>query len=396
MNLHQWPKNVREQEVLKSIYCHKEISRPELKQELGIKGATLYKIIDQLVAQNIVKISGLTQNHASGRRPEVLKLECNDNYIFSFALKRTEYHLAILSLAHETLIRRSFQIEKNLTPDSLVSHVYDTFLIMCRETGISLSNVAALGMALVGPLDVSQELVLGPTHFAAANWKNVPLVDMFRNAFHTPVVFDTLARACLRGSYIPRLYKHYKNMAYFTIGAGIGSGFLLQENIVENKDSIFDGLAHMTMEIGGRKCICGEYGCLEAYATTLEIPKILEREMAVGHNSSLQGRDDITFDLIAAEADAGDQLCRNVLMESGIILAKAILNLLRLFHLEAIILGGEIIEKSDFFYQTVCRQIYAKVSSLMIFKQDDENEIMLKGIAIKAVLPFFSDAPLNK
>ncbi|MDU4977235.1 MAG: hypothetical protein E6X19_31470, partial [Hungatella hathewayi] len=104
MNLHQWPKNVREQEVLKSIYCHKEISRPELKQELGIKGATLYKIIDQLVAQNIVKISGLTQNHASGRRPEVLKLECNDNYIFSFALKRTEYHLAILSLAHETLI----------------------------------------------------------------------------------------------------------------------------------------------------------------------------------------------------------------------------------------------------------------------------------------------------
>ena len=93
MNLHQWPKNVREQEVLKSIYCHKEISRPELKQELGIKGATLYKIIDQLVAQNIVKISGLTQNHASGRRPEVLKLECNDNYIFSFALKRTEYHL---------------------------------------------------------------------------------------------------------------------------------------------------------------------------------------------------------------------------------------------------------------------------------------------------------------
>lgn len=395
MNIYQWPKNRREQEVLKSIYCHKEISRPELKQELGIKGATLYKIIDQLVAQDIVKISGLTQNHASGRRPEVLQLQCNDNYIFSFALKRTEYHLALISLAHETLIRHSFQIEKNLTPEFLVSHVHRIFLNMCEETGIPLSGVAALGLALVGPLDVSQEMLLGPTHFAAANWKNVPLVSMFRNTFQMPVIFDTLARACLWGSYIPGHYKHYKNMAYFTIGAGIGSGFLLQETIVENKDSIFDGLAHMTLEIGGRKCICGEYGCLEAYSTTLEIPKILEREMAIGHVSSLQGRDDINFDLIASEADAGDQLCRNVLMESGIILAKAILNLLRLFHLEAIILGGEIIEKSDYFYQIVCNHIHAKVSSLIIFKQEDENEIMLKGIAVKSVLPFFTDSIHN-
>lgn len=392
MNLNQWPKSSREQEVLKSIYCHKEISRPELKQELGIKGATLYKIIDQLVAQNIVKITGLTQNHASGRRPEVIQLQCNDNYIFTLALKRNEYHMALISLAHEALIRYSFQIGKNLTPESLVSNAYQTFITMCKETQVSLESVTTVGLALVGPLDVGQEMLLGPTHFAAANWRNVPLVSMFRKTFRKPVVFDTLARACLWGSYIPCLYKHYKNMAYFTIGAGIGSGFLLQENIVENKDSILDGLAHMTLEIGGRKCICGEYGCLEAYSTTLEIPKILEREMAIGHYSSLQGKDNITFDMIAAEADAGDRLCRNVLMESGIILAKAILNLLRLFHLEAIIIGGEIIEKSDFFYQAVCEHIHAKVSNLIIMKQEDENEIMLKGIAVKSVLPFFTDS----
>ena len=396
MDLTHWPKSSKELKVLKSIYCHQNISRPELKQETEIKGSTLYKIIDYLISKEIIQITGLTQNHFSGRRPELLQLRCDDNYVFSFVLKRTEYHLAIVSLSHKILAMRSFPIEKDLTPNLLVAHTRDTFCEMCTEIDISLSNIFALGLALVGPLDFGHGMLLGPTYFAASNWKNIPLVSMFEESFHIPIVFDTLARACLWGTYIPKFYKHYANIAYFTIGAGIGSGLLLHESIIENKDSIFDGLAHMTMEIGGRKCICGEYGCLEAYATTAQIPNILKREMAIGHNSSLQGIDDITFDLIALEASAGDPLCRNVLRECGIILAKAILNLLRIFHLEAIILGGEIIEKSDFFYQVVYEYIRKRVETLTIFKQEEETALALKGIAVKSILPLFDNAVFDE
>lgn len=395
MNINNWPKGSRERSIFKNVYCHKAISRPELKNELSMKGATLYKLIDRLVEEDYLQIIGVNQHHAAGRRPEIIQLQQKGNCVFAFALKRNEYHVALVNLGHEIMIHRSFDIQRDLTPEQLVAHAHSQLNSMCRDTDTPLSDVAAVGLALVGPLDFGRRLQLGPTHFSASNWQNVPIVDLFEKEFGLEVVFDTLARACLWGSYIPHLYKHYKNMAYFTVGVGIGSGFLLQENVIENKDSIFDGLAHMTMEIGGRKCICGEYGCLEAYATTLEIPRILKRELAIGHPSVLKITDTITFDVIANQAEAGDPLCRNVLMESGIIFAKAILNLLRLFQLEAIIIGGELIEKSDYFYQVVCDHIHSKVSSLIIYKQEDENEILLKGIAVKSILPFFSGDQLE-
>lgn len=389
MNIKDWPKGRREQAIFKSVYCHKTISRPELKNELTMKGATLYKTIDHLVEDGYLQIAGLTKHHSAGRRPEIISLPPDGGYLFSFALKRTEYHIALVDLTHTIISRRSFAVTPSLSPEEMVRHVYQEMIAICRDCQIDVSEIAAVGLALVGPLDFGQGLLLGPTHFSANNWSNVPIVRLFEDQFGLPVVFDTLARACLWGCYIPQLYKHYKDMAYFTVGMGIGSGFLLQENVIENKDNILDGLAHMTMEIGGRKCICGEYGCLEAYATTLEIPQMFKRELAIGHPSILQDLDNITFDMIAEGADLGDALCQSILTESGIIFAKAILNLLRLFHLEAIIIGGEIIEKSDYFFRVVCDHIHHKVGTLTIIKQMDENEILLKGIAVKTILPFF-------
>lgn len=390
--IRDWPSDKKKKTVLKSIYCCKRVSRPELGRELRMKTATLYRIIDDLISEQLVEIVGASEEGRVGRRAEVLGVNNRYNYVFSVALKRDSYALALVNLSHEIISKRSYPVLPELKPQDFVAHSYAEFEDMCGQLGIARQQVATLALALVGPLDFDRGVLLGSTYFAAKNWVNVPIFAMFEKQFKKKPVFDTLARAALWGSYIPDFYKQYKNIAYFIVGTGIGSGLILQGKVIENTNRIYDGVAHMTIEIGGRRCICGDYGCLEAYVTTMEIPRIFIWEMEVGHPTSLSELSvPPSFDTIANGVVEGDPLCIHVMRQSAVIFAKAVLNLLRMFDMEAVVIGGEIAEKSAFFYEVVKEYICAKSKTLSMFRQENEEDIILKGIAIKSILPYFEE-----
>jgi glucokinase len=119
-----------------------------------------------------------------------------------------------------------------------------------------------------------------------------------------------------------------KNVVGMTIGTGIGGGLILDGRLYHGSSDVAGEIGHTTIDVTGRRCKCGNYGCLEAYASG---PSIAERarEAAVGENDSLlyQLVDGDLTKLTAATvyeaAQRGDDVARDVVAEAEAAIEKA-------------------------------------------------------------------------
>ena len=100
----------------------------------------------------------------------------------------------------------------------------------------------------------------------------------------------------------------------------------------------------MIIDVDGRKCTCGEYGCLEAYVSTHAIVGQCVQAMRRGCFSSMGAYlDELHFSHVCQAAQEGDALAQEQLQQAATILAKGIVNYLRDGELEAVILGGSLL-----------------------------------------------------
>ncbi len=302
-------------------------------------------------------------------------------------ISRTTFSCAVLDFSDRLLACRRHVIEPSLTPEQWVATVQADLATMCAQLGIAPTSLRGVGLAAVGPLDYKEGAMLGPLHFASPRWGRVSIKALAEQALGLPVLLDCNARAALMGHYRRDYYEKYRNLAYVTVGTGIGSGLILNRKLDSNSSVILDGLAHMIIDVDGRKCTCGEYGCLEAYVSTHAIVGQCVQAMRRGCFSSMGAYlDELHFSHVCQAAQEGDALAQEQLQQAATILAKGIVNYLRMVSLEAVILGGSLIEQLPAFFDTVCDLVSAKELGVALYKAQDEDASILHGIAGEVIL----------
>jgi glucokinase len=125
-----------------------------------------------------------------------------------------------------------------------------------------------------------------------------------------------------------------KNFIMVTLGTGVGSGIVVDGNVVLGHDGFAGELGHITMLPGGRQCGCGRQGCLETYCSAGGIKKTYEE---VSHKPFENGR---KIDYLAELAEKGDKDAIATFEITGQILGLALANVSALTSPEAIFLFG--------------------------------------------------------
>ena len=151
---------------------------------------------------------------------------------------------------------------------------------------------------------------------------------------------------------------------------------------------VLDGLAHMTIELNGKKCYCGSYGCAEAYVNKYAIIEDCQRALKTGQESCMQEHIDmLTIEDIAKALEQNDAVAHTVVRNAAAVFSCCLVNYLRITDLQAVILGGSLIESLPFFYDYIMSAAAAKkIENITLLRGKDESKNTLRGITAQFIL----------
>jgi len=205
-------------------------------------------------------------------------------------------------------------------------------------------------------------------------WKGiVPLVELFKKHFEVPVILTNDANAAAIGEMV---YGHAKGMKHFieiTLGTGVGSGIVVDGNMVYGHDGFAGEIGHAIVFPGGRACGCGRNGCLEAYCSAKGIVKTY---MELLEQNGQKGGPEITPFSISELAGKGDTIALKTYEYTGEVLGLALSNSVAHTSPEAIFLFGGITNAGEILFKPV-RESFEK-NLLTIYK--NKIKILPSGI----------------
>lgn len=195
----------------------------------------------------------------------------------------------------------------------------------------------------------------------------VPLKKLFEQHFELPIWVTNDANAAAIGEMIFGVAKGMNDFVIVTLGTGLGSGFVVNGELVYGHDGFAGELGHTIIERNGRVCGCGRQGCLETYASATGIVRTAhERLENYTGESLLQQQIEITSKRIADCANQGDQLALEIFDYTGHQLGFSLANTVTISSPEAIILFGGLANSGDLILRPT--QQYMEQYMLNIFK----------------------------
>jgi glucokinase len=193
------------------------------------------------------------------------------------------------------------------------------------------------------------------------SWKGiVPFADMLRKEIEVPVLMTNDANAAAMGEMIFGAAKGMKDFIVLTLGTGLGSGIVVNGQMVYGSTGFAGELGHSIIVSGGRDCGCGRKGCLETYASATGVVKTVlyllseKREDSILREITPAG---LTSKKIAAAAVKGDRLALEAMDYTARKLALGIVNAVVFSSPEAVFLLGGLARAGEMLFDPVRKYV---------------------------------------
>lgn len=208
----------------------------------------------------------------------------------------------------------------------------------------------------------------------------VPLADMFKERLGIPVGLTNDANAAAIGEMAYGVARGMKNFIVITLGTGVGSGIVINGQVVYGCDGFAGELGHVIMRReNGRSCGCGRTGCLEAYCSATGVARTARELLATTDEPSLlrdMKPEDITSLDVSIVAGKGDALANKIYEFTGKMLGEACADFAAFSSPEAFIFFGGMTKAGDLIMNPI-KEAYEK-SVLKIFK--GKAQFLISGL----------------
>jgi glucokinase len=258
-------------------------------------------------------------------------------------------------LASGKLNTTDFQI-----PDKFVS----TLANILKEIILKLSNDFSIhGIGIGAP---NGNYYKGTIEFAPnMPWKGiVPLAKMFHDALGIPALLTNDANAAALGEMVYGAAKGMKDFIIITLGTGLGSGIVVNGQLVYGHDGFAGEIGHSIIFPDGRDCGCGRKGCLETYCSAKGITRTVNEILSTSESSStLRSYFNTGIDskVIYEAAVAGDEVALKAFEYTGNILGLALANSVVYTSPEAIFLFGGLSNAGGYIFNPTIKSFEANL-----------------------------------
>ncbi|MBP3767428.1 MAG: ROK family protein [Prevotella sp.] len=209
----------------------------------------------------------------------------------------------------------------------------------------------------------------------------VPLAKLFSDALGIPVALTNDANAAAIGEMVYGVARGMKNFIVITLGTGVGSGIVVNGQLLYGHDGFAGELGHVTMVRGaeGRSCGCGRTGCLEAYCSATGVARTAREILAKTDRPSLlreMNPEDITSLDVSIAAGKGDEVAKEIYEFTGKMLGEACADFAAFSSPEAFIFFGGMVKAGDLIMEPIKKAYNNHV--LPIFK--NKAQFLVSGL----------------
>ena len=247
-----------------------------------------------------------------------------------------------------------------------IQNIINTIKDSLKESNNDISNIGGIGFGLPGQIDSINGIVrLLPN---IPGWVEVPLAKIVSDEFKVPVKLDNDVRVATLGELNFGAGKGCKNLICITVGTGVGSGIVLNGQLVRGASLTAGEIGHVVVERNnGRICGCGSTGCLEAYASGPSIVQMAKEYMMGGKSTKFKeiaAGNDVTPFMVFEAAKQGDAVAKRIFTIAGEYLGIALVSVVNLLNPEKIIVGGGVGQAGDLLLDPVRKLIKERCIAL--------------------------------
>ena len=281
-------------------------------------------------------------------------------YFVGIDLGGTNVNVGVVDANGKVIAKHALPLGKPETRQEVLDAITRATAETLKLAGMTSDAVRAIGIATPGQLDIARGVVVQATNLP--DWVNVPLCAALRERFGVATVLENDANAAAWGEYWVGAGKDVSSMVMLTLGTGIGGGIVLDGKLWHGAYDSAAEIGHVTIDHRGRQCLCGNTGCLEAYASADSTVRRFIEAVKSGKASNLERTvqehpEEITSKLIHAEAVKGDVLCRKIMEETGFYLGVGITSVLHFLNPAMVVLTGGMIAAGDMLMDPVRRTV---------------------------------------
>lgn len=309
-------------------------------------------------------------------------------YVVGMDIGGTNTVFGIVDSRGNVLATDSVKTQSYTKIEDYVDAVCEKLLPLINSVG-GVSKIKGLGVGAPNGNYYSGTIEFAPN----LPWKGIiPLAAMFEEKIGVPTALTNDANAAAIGEMTYGAARGMKDFIMITLGTGVGSGIVINGQLVYGHDGFAGELGHVIVRRGGRLCGCGRKGCLETYCSATGVARTAREFLIARSEPSLLREipaEEITSKDVYDAAVKGDKLAQDIFEFTGTILGEAIADFIAFSSPEAVVLFGGLAKSGDYIINPIQKaidenilKIFEGKTKLLVSELKDADAAVLGASAL--------------
>jgi glucokinase-like ROK family protein len=337
------------------------ISRADLGAALGVGRNVIGSEVRRLLDAGLLEEAGYAAS-AGGRRALLLRVSRGAGLLAAIDLGATSIDVALTTLAGEVIAHHAEAADIGYGPRRILRRSLELLQRLLATEGALLTDVRGVGVGVPGPVDHAEGRVVAPP--IMPGWNGFPVRAAVAELVRCPVFVDNDVNLMAIGEHAAGAARGIDNFVFVKIGTGIGAGIVANGDVMRGADGCAGDLGHVCVDSNGRRCTCGNHGCLEVEAAGPAIARGGVHAAEAGEApllaALLEKQGYLQAHDVGEAAAHGDMVAMAVLRAAAAKIGLTLASVVSLLNPSLIVLGGGVSRIGDAFLAEIRTAIYRR------------------------------------
>ncbi|NBI12638.1 ROK family protein [[Haemophilus] felis] len=370
--------------VYKLIDQQGPISRIQISELSQLAPASVTKITRHLLARGLIKEVD-QQESTGGRRATSIEAEYKAFRTILIRLGRKHTTFAIMDLSTKLIKKEVFDLPESQTVESIEAFLFERIGFFIQENNKRGYEFIAIGITVPGFVDAKTNMIEYMPHLKLERSWN--LANNISQHFNLATFIGHDVRSLALAEHYFGVTQDCYDSLLLRIHRGVGAGIVINHEVFLGYKNNVGEIGHIQVDPLGKRCLCGNVGCLETVVSNSAIERKMHQLLEDGYQSKWLSLEAHDIEAICKASNKNDAAAMELIEHVGVQIGRVLAMSVNMFNPEKIVISGEITQAKHILFDAIQRSLdnYALpafVKSIPLVASELKNEDVIGAFAL--------------